>query len=174
MAPDYHVVHDHHYYSVPYTLRGEAVELRARPRTLEVFFRGHRVASHSWSAAKHHHSTHAAHLPEAHRTVFEGGASVRRWAGRVGPWTSRMVDKILKAQPFEVQGWRSAQGLRRLEQKYGGVRLEAACKKALGLGADRYKPVERILRLNRDQRPDEPEREAVPTHENVRGASFYH
>lgn len=174
VAPDYHVVYKDHYYSVPYTLRGEGVEVRATPRTLEVFFRGHRVASHHRSGAKYKHTTDPAHLPEAHRAVFEGGASVRRWAEDVGPWTTRMVDRILKAQPFEVQGWRSAQGLRRLEQKYGGARLESACKMAFELGADRYKPVERILRLNRDQRSTEPEPEPIPAHENVRGANFYH
>jgi transposase len=174
VAPDYHVVFDHHYYSVPYTLRGEQVEVRTTAHTVEVYFRGRRVAAHRRRHDKYRHSTDPAHLPEAHAAYFRGGETVRAWSKDIGPWTTEMVELIFRAQPFEIQGWRSAQGLRRLEQKYGAARLEAACEIAVGLGARRYKPVERILRLNRDQQPNEPEREVVVDHDNVRGADYYH
>jgi hypothetical protein len=43
---DYHVQFDRHFYSVRYTLTGETVEIRSTATTIEIFRRGHPVASH--------------------------------------------------------------------------------------------------------------------------------
>ena len=43
---DYHVAYDGNFYSVPYNLVHEAVDLRATPTTVEVLHKGVRVASH--------------------------------------------------------------------------------------------------------------------------------
>ena len=44
---DYHVEVDHNFYSVPYQLVHEQVEARGTATTVEVFFKGRRVASHA-------------------------------------------------------------------------------------------------------------------------------
>jgi len=174
VAPDYHITVDHHHYSVPYSLHREEVEVRLTSTTTEVFFKGKRVAAHSRSHQKYRHTTDPAHMPEAHRAVFEGGRQMRAWAEHVGPSTRALVERIFEAQPFEVQGWRSVQGLRRLEAKYSPARLEAACKSALSLNARSYKTVERLLRLGREKL-DHPQDELQSIgHENIRGAGYYH
>ena len=43
---DYHIAFDANFYSVPYTLVQELVEVRATPTTVEIFHKGQRVASH--------------------------------------------------------------------------------------------------------------------------------
>jgi hypothetical protein len=43
---DYHIAFDGNFYSVPYTLVQELVEVRATPTTVEIFRQGQRVASH--------------------------------------------------------------------------------------------------------------------------------
>ena len=43
---DYHIAFDANFYSVPYTLVQERVEVRATPTTIEIFHKGQRVASH--------------------------------------------------------------------------------------------------------------------------------
>ena len=68
---DYHVEYERHYYSVPYSLVGERVDVRASARTIEVFVRGRRVASHLSSSAVGRHTTEAAHMPESHRRHLE-------------------------------------------------------------------------------------------------------
>ena len=40
MHPDYHVEVDHHYYSVPYTVRAEEVEVRFSEKTVEILLKG--------------------------------------------------------------------------------------------------------------------------------------
>jgi transposase len=49
---NYHVTFDEHHYSVPYTLSGQQLELRATATTVEVFRGGKREASHGRSYEK--------------------------------------------------------------------------------------------------------------------------
>ena len=43
---DYHIEVDHHYYSVPYQLLHERLDIRLTMTTVEAFRRGERVAAH--------------------------------------------------------------------------------------------------------------------------------
>ena len=43
---DYHIAFDGNFYSVPYALVHELIEVRATPTTVEIFHKGQRVASH--------------------------------------------------------------------------------------------------------------------------------
>jgi hypothetical protein len=43
---DYHVAFDGNFYSVPYTLVQQVVEVRSTPTTVEIFHKGNRIASH--------------------------------------------------------------------------------------------------------------------------------
>src|SRR5690606_4692087 len=64
---DYHVQVDHHFYSVPYALVGEHVEMRCTATTVEAFHKGQRVASHVRSHERHRYTTDPAHLPPNHK-----------------------------------------------------------------------------------------------------------
>ena len=60
---------------------------------------------------------------------------------------------------------------------YGDDRLEAACRRALRLGARSYRSVKSILErsLDRVPLPDEAPNERIPLdHENLRGPDYYH
>ncbi len=48
---DYHVAFEGHYYSVPHTLVGQEVQIRATERMLEVFHRSQQVAIHPLSSS---------------------------------------------------------------------------------------------------------------------------
>ena len=43
---DYHIAFDGNFYSVPYTLVQQVVEVRSTPTTVEIFHKGNRSASH--------------------------------------------------------------------------------------------------------------------------------
>jgi len=43
---DYHIAFDENFYSVPYTLVQQIVEVRSTPTTVEIFHQGSRIASH--------------------------------------------------------------------------------------------------------------------------------
>jgi transposase len=64
---DYHVDVDHHYYSVPHSFARAEVEVRLTVRTVEIFARGERIATHVRSSGNHGHSTVPEHMPSSHR-----------------------------------------------------------------------------------------------------------
>lgn len=174
---DYHVEIFKHYYSVPHTLLAETLESRATTSTVELFFRGQRVASHARNDTPYKPTTDVTHMPVRHRHQADCMGSVLAWARSVGPLAVAMVERIVACNAVREQGWRSARGLQRVGEKYGAERTEAACERALRCGARSYKPVERLLRLGREQHPLDDE--TAPTHpgiehENVRGPTYYH
>ena len=82
---DYHIVVERHDYSVPFQLLREQVEVRYTTTTVEVFFKGRRVASHP-RRYDGQPSTVAEHMPSAHRAHAEWTPSrLIRWAEKVGP-----------------------------------------------------------------------------------------
>ena len=177
VAPDYHVELSKHWYSVPYQLVREEIEVRRTRTTVEMFYRGRRVASHVRDDTEYRHTTLREHMPEAHQRVAGGADDILAWASTVGPMTRAMVERLLEATPIREQGWRSAAGLKRVLRKHGLERAEGACGLALRFGARSYKPVERILKLGRDRTttldPD-PESSGVVVNDDVRGPSYFH
>jgi transposase len=172
---DYHIALAEHFYSVPYVLVREEVEARLTASTVEVFHHGKRVASHARSYERFRFTTDTAHMPEAHQKHFAGADAVIAWGVSVGPMTEAMVRRILDANPVREHGWRSAKGLQRLGQRYGEARVEAACAHAMHFGAKSYKPIERLLKLGREELalPGANTTNAIE-HENVRGPGYYH
>jgi hypothetical protein len=92
-------------------------------------------------------------MPEAHRQHAAGVNGVLAWAATVGPMTLALVERLLAANPVREQGYRSARGLQRVGQKYGPLRTELACERALSFGARSDKPVANILALGRETAP---------------------
>ena len=174
---DYHVEIDGHYYSVPYQLVGKQLEARYSERTVECFHKGRRVASHVRSHLKGRHTTVAEHMPASHRQYAEWTPQrLIRWAEKTGPATAGVIQTILERRAHPQQGFRSALGIMRLGKRFGEERLEAACRRALTLGACSYKSIESILRqgLDRKALPEQQDLELSITHENIRGADYYH
>lgn len=174
---DYHVLVDHHLYSVPYPLVHEAVEARRTATTVEVYHRQKRVASHRRSHVRGGFTTDPAHMPSSHRAHAEWTPSrILSWAEKVGPHTRQLCDAILTTRPHPEQGFRSCLGILRLGRNYGDERLEAACIRAVAVRARSYRHVEGILKNGLDRvRPVEAEpAERRIEHENVRGADYYH
>jgi transposase len=174
---DYHVEIEGHYYSVPYQLVRKALEARYSERTVECFHKGQRVASHPRSHLKGRHTTLPEHMPTSHRSYAEWTPQrLVRWAEKTGPATASMVQTILERRVHPQQGFRSCLGIMRLGKRFGEQRLEAACRRALTLGACSYKSIESILRQGLDRKafPEQQDLELGIAHENIRGSDYYH
>jgi len=175
---DYHVEADRHWYSVPYQLTRQQVDVRLSVATVEIFHSSKRVASHPRSHERHRHTTDPAHMPESHRRHAEWSPSrITGWAAKTGPATAALVQAILASRPHPEQGYRASLGIIRLAGRYGSDRAEAACARALHLNSHSYRSVESILRNGLDRRPlpgDAPELPSHPAHANVRGPDYYH
>jgi transposase len=174
---DYHVEVEGHYYSVPYALVKQQLEVRLSAQVVEIFHKGKRVASHQRSPLKGRHSTVDAHMPKAHQHHAEWTPQrLILWAAKTGEATAQGVETILGSRPHPQQGYRACLGIMRLGKRYGDGRLEAACRRAIRIGACSYKSIESILKHDLDQQPlpSPPAAAPVITHGNIRGAQYYH
>ena len=174
---DYHVEVDRHYYSVPYTLVKQQLDVRLTSQVVELLFKGKRVASHRRSHLQGRHTTVTAHMPKAHQQYVEWTPQrLIQWAATSGAATSRVVETILESRPHPQQGFRSCLGIMRLGKRYGAERLEAACRRALKIGACSYKSIESILKQGLDQTPLPTQTKAKPPvdPDNIRGPKYYH
>jgi transposase len=175
---DYHVEYDGHYYSVPHALVRQEVELRITRSTIEVLAKGRRVASHPRNPRKGGYSTIADHMPAAHRAHADWSPGrLMSWAASIGPATGELVKRLLMEKQHPEQGYRSCLGLMRLARKVGHERMEAACTRALAIGAHRYRSVASILEKGLDRQPVTGPAQAelpLPNHANVRGPNYYH
>ena len=117
-------------------------------------------------------------MPASHQKHAEWTPSrILGWARTVGPMTARLSEAILAERRHPEHGYRSCLGLFRLAKRFGHERVEAACARALGVGARSYRHVESILKHGLDVAPalDVAPREAPSVvHENVRGPDYYH
>jgi transposase len=171
---DYHVEIAKHYYSVPYGLVRQEVEARITARTVEIFLRGKRVASHLRSTVPHRPTTVAQHMPSSHRRYRDWTHErIRRDAAKIGPDADTLIDVILRSRPHPEQGFRSAIGILGLVKRYGPERVDAACARALLLNARSYTSVAAILRSGKDK-PDPGAQDApILFHPNIRGRDYY-
>ncbi len=172
---DYHIAFDGNFYSVPYQLVHELVEIRSTPTTVEILHKGTRVASHRRSRERDKPITNEEHRPKSHRAHMEWTPSrMVHWAETIGPHTARLFDRIMNDKPHPEMGYRGCLGIIRLADKYSAERVEAACERALLSGACRYKSVESILKTALDQvRPCAPPAASTPPHDNIRGAEYF-
>jgi transposase len=175
---DYHIEVDRHYYSVPYQLAREQVDVRLTAATVEILFNNKRVASHQRSSHQVGFTTVPHHMPKSHQRYLEWTPSrIVHWAGRNGPHTKQLLTCILQSKTHPEQGFRSCLGIMRLGKRYSPDRLEAACLRALLIKAYSFKSVESILKKNLDQQPllfEQDETEQPTPHKNVRGNTYYH
>jgi transposase len=175
---DYHVDLDHHFYSVPHTLVHAQVDARLTATTIEILHGGLRITAHARSYRRGGHTTIAAHMPHAHQQHAEWTPSrLIHWGQTIGVHTARLVEAILADRPHPEHGYRSCLGILRLAKRYGDGRLEAACGRALTVGARSYRHVASILKNGLDRLPvetAEPAAPAIGTHANIRGRTYYH
>ena len=173
---DYHVEVERHYYSVPHTLLRETMWARITARTVELFHRGQRVAAHLRSSSNRKHTTVREHMPSSHRRYADWTPErIQRQASEIGPQTSALVEIILRERPHPEQGFRACVGILRHAKSFGRERLEAACERALEIGARSYTSVTSILKTNLDRKPPAPATDGPAiAHDNIRGPGYFH
>ena len=172
---DYHVSVDRHFYSAPYQLIHQELDVRSTAKTVELFQHGKRVAAHLRSARPGLFTTLEEHRPKSHQKHLEWTPSrILEWVGAIGPDCARVVERIMADRPHPEQGFRSALGIIRLGKAVGNERLEAACRRALHFNTCSYGSLKSILQNNLEAQPIEPDLPLLsPLHENLRGGPYY-
>jgi transposase len=174
---DYHIEVDHHYYSVPFRLLRERLDVRLTATTIEAIHKGERVAAHVRSYVRGTHTTLREHMPPEHQQYADWSPSrFIQWAGKTGTATAQLVEKIMAARTYPEQGYRSCLGIIHLGQHYEPERVEAAAKRAIKYNTCSFRSVSAILAAGLDRQPDSgeaPRQLTLPEHGNIRGRGYY-
>jgi transposase len=173
---DYLISDGQNKYSVPYDLIGEQVQLRLTKNTVEIFFKGERVASHHrLTVFQTQPVVKPEHMPEKHRRYLRYNADdFRLWAKNIGNSAERVVDYFLKSGSSQEQGYKSCVALMKYGEKYGKEKLERACEGMLEISTvPSIRTIAIILKNGK-----EPERKtSSPTNREkygiTRGAAYF-
>jgi len=175
VGADYHVNVEGHFYSVPWELSHEHVDVRLTATMVEMFAGLRRIAAHVRSDEVGGHTTLREHMHPRHRFwADKDPEQMRQWGQRVGPYTETMVRALFDANFNREAAFRSVWGLRSLADSYDEADIERACERALAYGGRSYKTVERILKLGLAPSDGDGEHAgALIDHGNVRGPDYY-
>jgi transposase len=169
---DYHLQVEYAYYSVPYALIGQTVDVRLSAHTLEIFHRQKLVATHVRVKQRGQFVTHAAHRPERHHAVIElTQERLMQRALAIGPATAEVLAQQVQRRAHPEEALRSCLGILRLAQDFNPAQLEAAAVRALQLQSFSYRALHTLIRT-----PPVPVPTPAPPldHENLRGADYFH
>ncbi len=179
---DYHVEYNKHFYSVPYKLCGEKVEVWQTNFIIEIFYNHERVSSHKISIKKYGYTTLDEHMPKEHRFIkgWSPGYFLNQ-ASKIGDNMVMAVEHILAKRLYPELGYRSILGIINLTRQYPKERIEKVAQRALFYNQVSRKSFISILQNNLDKEPlqvhknitiDTPVQQNL-FHENIRGAEYY-
>jgi transposase len=179
---DYHIRYDDHFYSAPYQLYHQELWCRSTIRSVELFFKGNRIASHLRSCIKFGKTTVKEHMPSHHRAYAEWTPErIVSWANTIGPFTADVVSRMLVERQHPEQAYQAALGVIRCSETFGKERTEKASKKALSIGSAHYKTIKTMLKNNMEDVEKPSKEETIDdkqlllmAKENVRGGGYYH
>lgn len=166
---------DNHFYSVPYRYAGKKVKIRYTRANVEIYRGCECIATHQRECGRGRYTTNKEHLPLDHSWQADWTPErIHAMAEKIGPETMKMTIAIMGQMQYAEQGFRSCMGLIGLNKKYETGRIERACRRAMVMGAWRYKTVQTILEKGLDLQPEPAVQMHLDLqHENIRGGSYY-
>ncbi len=167
---DCYVVFERAFYSAPFRLIGQPVQVRGGSREVRIYTADFQlVATHSRAQQPGERLTHPDHLPpEKLPGLLLEEEACRAAASDIGPATRAVVEAMLGDGVIDRR--RTVLRLLRLRERYGDERLERACARALRFEAASYATVKRILQQELDQQAQEAAGPAAPARIFVRTA----
>ena len=143
------------YYSAPYPLVHRALWVRSTEKLVEIFYEHKLVAVHPKLHRPGARSTMDEHLPpEAIAYKMRDPQWCLRQGEEIGSQCLIVIKRLF--QDRVLDNLRAAQGIVSMAKKYGAVRLEAACLRALTFDSPKYRTVKTILEKGLDQQEAEP------------------
>ena len=177
---DYHIQLDYCFYSVPYQLIGQRVEVWFSSKVVSITFNGKEVATHPKLLHKGTYSTITEHMASAHKKYLEWSpGKIMNWGLSIGSETSKLFKLIMDNRPHPEMGFRTCLGIineykKYQEKDYSAEHLDMISTIAISKHYYRVKQVKDLLKNYKPTQFDEtPSLLALSTHENIRGADYY-
>jgi len=143
------------YYSAPYAYVGKRLEVFLYEKSVQIYEGVTLLTTHPRATKKGQRLTRLEHYPpEKAIWLSQTPEHSREEAAQIGPFCLEVVEHLLCVRP--VDNRQAAGKLVALAAKVGGVRLEAACARALRFGDPRYRRIKNILDAGLENEPDAP------------------
>lgn len=156
-----HLQFEKAFYSAPFRLVRKDLWVRATETTVKLFHDHQMVAVHPRLHRAGQKSTIQDHLPpEAIAYLMQDPQWCLKQAQAIGDSCNSLIKRLFADRVLD--NLRAAQGILGLAKKFGDVRLEAACSRALLFDTPKYQAVKTILAKGLDQLPDAPATDSLP------------
>lgn len=150
--PDSHIQYKKRLYSVPFSLIGQRVWVRADAHSVTVFHNERLIATHALRGSGFR-STLASHLPEGREALrHRSRAFWEQRAERMGDPVLALVRAVFDSDEVLCQ-LRKVQAIVMLLEKHPAERAHNAAHRALHYGCYAYKGISQILLLGLDMQP---------------------
>ena len=176
---NYHLEYDNHYYSVPYTMIGQEVILRANIFHVTIVDKDNKlICSHErlYNRDKKY-VTIKEHMPDEHKFYHDvnnhDGRFYRKWASDIGSYMCNFIDRLLRSYEYEPQGYRSANGILWLTKDYPRNIANEVAKECLESGNVRYTYFKKSLMAYGKKEKSQKVDDTLPLHSNIRGKDNY-
>jgi transposase len=177
---DYHIQLEYCFYSVPYQLIGQKVEVWFSSKVVSITFNGKEVATHPKLLHKGNYSTVTEHMASAHKKYLEWNpGKIMNWGLTIGTETAKLFKNIMDNRPHPEMGFRTCLGIiseykKYQEKDYSAEHLDMISTIAISKHYYRVKQVKNLLKNYKPSSFDEtPSLLALTTHDNIRGADYY-
>ncbi len=142
--PDHHISFQKSAYSVPTRYIGQQVTVRGDSRLVRIYHNGQVIKTHQRQKPGHRSTDYADYPAELTPYTLRDPKRLIQTAGGHGPHVGRFMSGLLSGD-FPWAKIRQGQALLRLAKKYGALRCDQACRRALAFGLDNVKRVEKII-----------------------------
>ena len=149
---DHHLVFEGSFYSIPTQYIGTMVWVRASQRMVDIYVNHQRIKRHIRACNRGQWVTDPQDYPKGAKAFLDKDKTYcLEQAGLIGPLTHQFLNQVLEKPGLVNQ--RRAQAILRLAEKYGGQRLEAACRRAISFENYTYRSLKGILAQGLDGQP---------------------
>jgi len=176
---NYHLLYDGHYYSVLYTYYNKPAILKATMGEIKIFDENNKLLT------THHRSykdfpkyiTKPEHMKPEHLYYKEvnekDGGYYRRWAKAIGPYTEKLIDRILLSQEHEEQAYNSCSGILHMCTDKPKLLIDEIAKTCVESNACKYSYFKKLFNMNMQQGMSTSKPDTLPKHDNLRGKEVY-
>lgn len=142
--PDHHISFLKSTYSAPTRYVGEKVTVRGDRGLVRIYHRGEVIKTHPRQKPGHRSTDYNDYPAELTPYALRDPKRLIKTAGKHGTHVGRFMTNLL-AGDFPWAKLRQGQALLRLVTKYGDLRADQACRRALAFDLDNVKRVEKII-----------------------------
>ncbi len=143
VARDCHVQVQSSFYSLPWRYVGQRLDVRIGTTLVRFYVGAELVKTHLRGRPGQRQTDWNDYPPEKAAFFQRTPAWCREQAAQLGPHVQAAVGELL--DQHHLHHLRQSQGIIRLAETYGEVRLDAACQRALAYGNPRYRTIRTIL-----------------------------